>query len=328
MRTIAPFVPLLLAAALACDDSAGPQGETGDLRVASSPTGAAVTVNGVRTGMKTPAVIDKIPAGEFVVRVRLDGYVADPESLIVMVGGESTATASFTLQEPVDEPDVQRIVLIEHFTSASCTGCPAAHAAIGALVEELGYEKVITVSDHMNWPIPYQDPFFLANPAQLTERLGLFGVRSLPYSWVDGAALGNPDNLYETMLAAVEEALQVEPSFDLRDLVAAVDGDSFVVTGTVEKLAETVEGDEALVVMVIETDIDFNAMNGVDHFDDVVRWFLPGADGEALVLTVGESRDFRYAVFISEAWEGENLQAVACVESHSTRKVYQTVHTR
>ena len=48
----------------------------------------------------------------------------------------------------------------------------------------------------------------------------------------------------------------------------------------------------------------------------------------SLALSVEETFDFRYAVPLSEAWEGENLEAVAFVESRSTHKVYQAGHTR
>lgn len=307
-----------------CNSPGGPaNGSTpiGSIAVMSVPAGAAVFLDGVATGAVTDTILAGVVAGSHEVRIGLDGFLADPESILVDVADDDTVTASFTLAAP----SAARIVLIEHFSNTSCDPCVEVEENLELLVPSFGFARVVTVGDHLNWPAP-DDPFFLANAQQLFQRRGQFGVNVLPEVRINGVKFDDAAN-YEGFAQAVEKAEEAPPSFAI-DVSAAVVGDSFVVTGSVKKIADTAEGDEVLVVAVIETDIHYDAANGVDFFDDISRRFLPGTAGDALALTVGESVSFRYAAKIGVEWNSQHLEAVAFVESAASRKVYQAGSTR
>ncbi|MBM3321280.1 MAG: PEGA domain-containing protein [Candidatus Eisenbacteria bacterium] len=292
---------------------------TGAIAVFSEPPGAAIFLDGAPTERTTPDTLEGVPKGERVVRVALDGYRSFPESLPVTVKEDSIAVASFTLAEIIP-----RIVFVEHFSNTSCDPCREVEENLETALSQLGH-GLVAIGNHLNWPAP-NDPFYLANAAQLNQRGRVFNVSYMPHLRIDGAFFANAEN-YDALLARIAAAAAVEPLFRI-DVSTAIVADSFVIAGTIEKIGDTVEGDEALVAVIIETNIDYEAANGLTHFDDIVRRFLPGTNGEPLSLGVGESFGYRYAEALSAAWNAGNLEAVVFVESRSTRKVYQAGSTR
>jgi hypothetical protein len=301
---------------------APPPATTGMLEVTSSPAGAAIFVNGEDTGRVTPATFDAWPIGGHAVRVSLSGFVAAPESALVTVSVGALASATFAL-EAAPEP-VSRIVLIEHYTNANCPPCRPVEEILATVLEEQGFDKVISIGNHMFWP--GTDPFFDANPVELEARRAAFGVQAMPEFWIDGRRFGTPQD-YGLLTARIEEGLAVEPEFDIT-VEGAVVADSFVVTGTLDALEPT-DGDEVLMVVIIETSIAYRALDGVDLvFDDVTRRFASGPGGEPMPADHQGERPFRYAVPIGAGWNTNNLEAVAFVQSSDTRIVYQAASTR
>lgn len=77
-----------------------PPPTTGSVQVVSTPEGAAILVDGVRSGRVTPAEIPDLPLDRAVrIAVALDGHVAAPEEAsIVIPSGARRTTASFTLE--------------------------------------------------------------------------------------------------------------------------------------------------------------------------------------------------------------------------------------
>jgi hypothetical protein len=74
-----------------------PAGEAGRLLVRSSPSGAAVWVDGNRRGT-TPAVVSNLPFGSYTIRVALPGY-APKEQQISLSAERPTLSLEFPLQE-------------------------------------------------------------------------------------------------------------------------------------------------------------------------------------------------------------------------------------
>jgi len=298
-----------------------PSGEVGAIFVGSDPSGAEIYLDGTATGSTTPDTLAGVAAGSHVVKVELAGYTADPESIVVNVSVEGVIPANFTLS-----PAAQgRIVLVEHFSNTSCDPCEEVELALDLAMDQFEDGRVVSFANHLNWPSS-TDPFYLQNPTQLMERRAQFNVMLLPTVFVDGTIVQAPLD-YDLFVEKIGDALQEEPYFEI-DVSRTLQGDSIIVSGRVEMLQETAAGDEVLIVAVIETDIDYSAANGLEHFDDIVRRYLPGTNGVGLEMEVGEEHTFRFAEFVPEAWTMSNLEAVAFVESPSTRIVLQANDTR
>ncbi|MFH1679153.1 MAG: PEGA domain-containing protein [Candidatus Eisenbacteria bacterium] len=290
----------------------------GGIAVFSDPPGASIFLDGIGRQRTTPDTLEQVPEGTHVVRVFLDGYRSSPESLLVTVLEDSITSAPFAL-------NLRQIVLVEHFSNTGCGPCPLVEENLELAVSQLGHGVVVTIGNHLNFPEPF-DVFYVANPAQLDQRARAFNAYILPHMRINGVEFKDAAD-YDALLAAIAAAAESEPHFRI-DVSAAAAADSFVVSGTVEKILGTAEGDEALLAVIIETDIYYEASNGQTHFDDIVRRFLPGTNGMPLSLGVEEPYEFRFAEALSSGWNAENLEAVVFVESGSTRKVYQAGSTR
>lgn len=295
--------------------------ETGSIAVLSDPAGATILLDGLETGTVTPDTLAGIGVGPHAVMVDLAGYVSDPETVHVDVTADQVVLAEFTLSEPPPA----RLVYIEHFSNTACDPCVEVEENLELLLGQLGFDAVVSVGNHLYWP-DNQDPFFLANSTELFDRGTQFGINYLPRVFIDGVLYAAPE-AYDGFVAAVQAAGEIAPFFTI-DVSTALQGDSVVANVTVKKLAATAEGDEALLVALVETGIEYDARNGLTHFDDILRKYLPGTTGRVLSLEVGESEGFRFAAAVSGRWNRDNIEAVAFIESRSTRKVYQTGSTR
>ncbi len=127
----------------------------GSITVASTPTGAAIWLDGIDTGMTTNAILENVAAGEHTVTVKKAGY-ADA-SMIVTVVDDGTAVAHFTLTEPAgiiavtSSPDGARIVLdgaeTGETTNATLTNVPVGtHTVRVSLDGYLDAEEIVTVT--------------------------------------------------------------------------------------------------------------------------------------------------------------------------------------
>ncbi|WP_292395686.1 DUF3344 domain-containing protein [Methanoculleus sp. UBA303] len=127
----------------------------GSITVASTPTGAAIWLDGIDTGMTTNAILENVAAGEHTVTVKKAGY-ADA-SMIVTVVDDGTAVAHFTLTEPAgiiavtSSPDGARIVLdgaeTGETTNATLTNVPVGtHTVRVSLDGYLDAEEIVTVA--------------------------------------------------------------------------------------------------------------------------------------------------------------------------------------
>ncbi len=99
LRRAALLVAALLVAAVSGCGREAPSFAPGVLEVTSTPAGAAVTLDGLDTGLVTPATFDPLEAGLHEVSVGLDGWVASPAVRTVDLGYLGRETADFTLSQ-------------------------------------------------------------------------------------------------------------------------------------------------------------------------------------------------------------------------------------
>jgi hypothetical protein len=294
--------------------------QTGSIAVASTPPGARILLDGVDTGLATPDTIQGVAAGPHTVRVAMNGFGASPESAAVAVAASALAETAFSLELLAQS----RLVLVDHFSNTSCDPCREPELALTAARAQLGMGVVVSHATHLNFPSA-TDPFYLQNPVQSDERAAALAIISMPRFYVDGEQFDDAAD-YDALVARIQAARMVAPLYDVA-VRTAVAADSLILSGTIRKRAAT-PGDDVLVVAVIEADVSYNAANGLTHFDDSVRRYLPSTTGEPLALGIGKTADFRYALRIADGWAAENLEAIASVQSAASRVVYQTGSSR
>lgn len=100
MKRLAPIALVLLTALLA--GCLGPPAGYGNISVVSEPQGARIFLDDRDTGRTTPAVLESVRTGTHEVRVELEGY--EPQAQTVRVTRGQTVTVSFSWLEP-EPPD-------------------------------------------------------------------------------------------------------------------------------------------------------------------------------------------------------------------------------
>jgi hypothetical protein len=300
----------------------------GALAVRSNPPGAAIALDGVPTGSLTPDTLLSVAPGEHVVRVFLDGYASDPDSLVITLNPTEMAQADFELSELA--PGAPRVLLFESFSNVSCVGCPALAAELYGLMGRRGYgpERVLLIKYSMSWPL-VTDPMHQANTADNNARMsfyqGLLGG-GIPTLVGNGALLGQSGNplAFEDLLPLVDEILAGSPGFAIT-VEAPVTGTEVPVTVTLTSDRRVNLSGCVLNVALVENPVQFESPPGSEgetEFHWVMRDFaadasaLPALEaGRPLVRTVSLARNTN--------WLPENLSVVAFVQNSASKTVLQ-----
>ncbi len=92
---------------------------------------------------------------------------------------------------------VQRVSMIETFTSSTCPPCAPANTSLEALLAQpANDDKFVSLKYQVNWP-GNGDPYYTGETG---VRRGYYGVSSVPNGFVDGGYDGNPGSLTQGLL--------------------------------------------------------------------------------------------------------------------------------
>ena len=88
-----------------------------------------------------------------------------------------------------------RLVLVEHFTQASCGPCASQNPALKTLLDA-NATKVVALKYQTSWP--GVDPMNAANPTEAAARVQYYNVTGVPNSVMDGSGPGSPGTIVTT----------------------------------------------------------------------------------------------------------------------------------
>ncbi|WP_339732402.1 hypothetical protein [uncultured Gimesia sp.] len=199
----------------------------------------------------------------------------------------------------VDLKKGNRVSLIELFTGASCPPCVAADLATGVIEASFPESKVIVLRYHQHIPAP--DP--LTN-TDSEARFILYNHRGTPSTNLNGqmipgvaGGIEQVDSSYQQILEALIPALSENTDVKIDLSAAAKDGKLDLqvnVTGT-EKIKEPLR----LVAVLAEDELNFQAPNGINVHDMIVRSMLseptgfPAVDGKLSLTKSVPLSDFK-----------------------------------
>ncbi|MCF8301749.1 MAG: T9SS type A sorting domain-containing protein [Bacteroidales bacterium] len=217
----------------------------------------------------------------------------------------------------------QRMVILEHFTGASCTFC----AVYNPMVEEL-------LNNHPDKITSIKYQFFLPDPMyhhcneDIDARLEYYNNQAVPHSILDGNFFDDhPANLSgEIILERYNEPspFNIQPHHEL-----SPDNDSVYIDMLIEATAP-VNGNLSAYIAVVEEHIHFEeppGQNGETDFYNVLKKMLPTSQGKTL------QQDFQEGdyVLLQTQWKTENfyniekLEVIGFVQDMGTREIHQTV---
>jgi len=227
----------------------------------------------------------------------------------------------------VNAQTVQRTVLLEEFTNASCPPCAAQNPAFNALVET-NAAKVVTIKYQTDWP--GYDPMNEQNPSQVQTRVDYYGVTGVPNVRIDGTTdAGTAGQVTQAKINtayAVPSKLQMALTHSVSDDLTQI-----TINCTITNV-DTVFGWSAtnakLRVGVIEKNLYFPAppgTNGETHFNYVMRKMYPDETGTTVdPIPANGSVNFSWTVDLPDyIYNYNEIGVVAFVQAEAAKTVYQ-----
>jgi hypothetical protein len=225
-----------------------------------------------------------------------------------------------------------RTILLEEWTSSTCAPCASNNPTIDAFVAAK-FDSLVPIKYHMNWPAPGNDPMYLYNPTQATDRRSYYGVNAVPHVIMDGVV--NPSYPYSTTTS-------LPGAFDPRKNIATPiamsvtdtrisNGDSVKADITVQVLAPLNTGDYYLRVHAVERHIKYATApgsNGERDFYDVFRKAYPNSLGTLVPTAVG-TYNFTITYALDKVvWVDSMIYTAAFVQNDQTKEVFNSAKGR
>ncbi len=259
-----------------------------------------------------------------------------PKRYLIMILGLIMLLSSFGSISAIDEggsaeqPDTrsergntQRVVLLEDFTNTGCGPCAGANPSFDRIADEYGEEKVSLVRYHVSWPAG-NDPFYTANSAENDARRSYYGVNSVPCVYCDGEKVNFQTSYYTDLKTEVDARLAI-PS----KLKIDVTGSLGTGTGSIDVHIEALDTISAsnlrARILILESNISYNAPNGETNHRFTVRDMVDNANGVSVSLSnQGDTADISKNFNIGGSWKEEEMTAVVFVQSDTTKEVLQS----
>ena len=224
-----------------------------------------------------------------------------------------------------------RNVLIEHFTNSSCFESKRANALVNDIALN-NAEDVINIQYHTNFP--GTDPFYDANPGDVSARILSYGLTRTPYSFIDGGTgMDDFSNIYDYIIADIDNSdilkrSLIHPQFNI-SLMPVVSGNILTVTVKLTALEDINVNNLTLFIAVTEKENDVQiGNNGETVFYNVFRKFLPDAGGVILKQTWARGESFTLpdqTWLIEKIINTSDIDVVAFIQNISSKEVFQAV---
>jgi len=224
----------------------------------------------------------------------------------------------------------QRLVLLEHFTQASCGPCASQNPALNALLDQNGI-KIVALKYQTSWP--GVDPMNAANPTDVQTRVNYYAVNGVPNSVMDGNVYnGSPGGVTQSIINtrnAGSPGVATNVSYVIMSNPAPA-SDSILITAKV-RAVNAIPAGHVLHVAAIEREIEFATApgsNGEKKFESVMKKMFPSASGTTLpALAAGDSLQFTFKWSLKRAngtpvyYNLGQAAAIAFVQNNSTKEV-------
>lgn len=220
-----------------------------------------------------------------------------------------------------------RTILVERFTSSTCGPCASANPSLESFLGSADPNKVLSVSYHMNWPAPGNDPMYLANPNDNTIRRTVYGVNSIPYWFFDGTYVGG------TSLSLLQSAYNSRTNV-LSPVTIVVtesrNGSTVSVKADIYCEFALSNPNATVYLSVNERLVSYSSppgTNGERNFHDVMRKVLPTANGIPVTLLPGKVISIDYTYTIEPSWQASEIENIVFVQGYANEIINTATKT-
>jgi PKD repeat protein len=214
----------------------------------------------------------------------------------------------------------QRLVLVEHFTQASCGPCASQNPTLQATLNANSTEA-ISLKHQVSWP--GVDPMYNHYPAGPDDRRTYYGITGVPNTTLDGTSGPGAPNTVVTA-ATIGARYGVSSPFTIN--VSFTNSGGVLNASADLQCTQAISGNLVAHIVVIEKHVAFATApgsNGETDFYNVVKQYLPGTSGSAMAgtWTVGQTQT------VNESWtnvyDESELAVVAFIQDVTTKEVHQ-----
>jgi len=297
-------------------------GKTG---ITSSFTVTLTATTGSYSSTKTVTALD---AGKSI-QVTFDNFTITPgisfnlTATVNLPDDENLANNSIS-QFSYYLPGSQRIILLEEFTSSTCSPCSENNPTVDSFIAYY-FDSLVAIKYHMNWPSPGNDPMYLYNPTQASDRRVYYGVNTVPRVIMDGVV--NPSYPYtspHSLRDAINSRITLGSPSKITVTNTRLAGDSIKTDITVQNFSPLKAGNYYLRVHAIERAIHYDSAPGTNNERDfyyVFRGAYPNSTGTPVPAAQGTYNfTFEYKLDMS-VWVDTMIYTVAFIQNDLTREI-------
>jgi hypothetical protein len=218
----------------------------------------------------------------------------------------------------------QRLVLLEHFTQASCGPCATYNPSIHSLLVA-NPDKITSINYHTSWP--GYDPMYNHNTVDNAARTSFYNVNSVPNSVLDGNFYNGHPGGWNINTVNQRYAVPSPCNLFAYQRLSPTQ-DTLFVTMVVEASA-AMTGQIAATVAVIEKHIHFNSppgSNGEKDFYNVMKKLLPSRSGQMLPTPMSAGDYFILESYwvLANVYNINELSLVGYVQNTITKEILQS----
>jgi hypothetical protein len=187
---------------------------------------------------------------------------------------------------------------------------------------------VVAIEYHTPFPYP-GDPFYLYNLEEQDARRAYYGVPGVPRIHMDGPDRPSQNNpaAYEALYAAHKAIPSVtDLSTDVAYDVVSRAGSISV---TIDVAAPPPSGDWRLRVALTQSDIHFEAPNGIDVHHHIFRRFVGDAGGTPIVFSgpYPSTVQVMLPFTVDVEWPDDDVQLVVMLQNDADKRIDQAIAT-
>jgi len=236
-----------------------------------------------------------------------------------------------------------RVILLEHFTQASCAPSAIYNPIMQQYLDTLTAVDVILLQYQCPWP--GVDPMNEQNPEDVSSRLDFYGIdgifTGIPTSIIDGNYFfGGPMGFYNGEWGWTHQDMidrsEIESPFDLGVTHTLLDNgnDQYSLSAQMNiSVLQNYSSPLTAFFVIIEEKIQFNeppGENGEITFYNVMRKFLPNANG----ISIDESLTTGSEIIKSQVWnfstddiyEPGMIGVIAFLQNTNTKEIIQVAY--
>ncbi|MHC1778414.1 MAG: T9SS type A sorting domain-containing protein [Lentimicrobium sp.] len=220
----------------------------------------------------------------------------------------------------------QRLVLLEHFTQASCGPCAGVNPGIHSLLTA-NPGKITSIMYHTSWP--GYDPMYNHNTVDAAARTSYYGVTSVPNSVLDGNYYNGHPSGWNINTVNTRYAVPSPFNLTLNQQLSS-GNDTLFVTMLIEATAD-ITGPISAYMAVIEEHIHFNTApgsNGEKDFYNVMKKLLPTKTGISLPtpMSTGDYVILQSYWVLANVYTISELSVIGFVQNPTTKEVHQSAN--